>query len=401
MSKISENIEAFTIDLLHINDVISNKLIDLYAGDAGKTFFISHPTRENLSKYVLEVIANRIGKIGNTVLLKSAIAGESEQIIGKDINDLAWQDANGVADATSLHRYIDNVYRELDLKGNNPLFFSVGAIKWKVAYKDNLIKEVTSPLLLFPIKLIRSASRATPIYVEFINDDIYINPCFIASLRKSAGDKIADEFPHPNAVGQDVDFPIDLYKLGDGEGYFDSVTAYVNSQCRTDISGETTFEFDKNVVAIAQYNHDELCMYYDIKRNKEKIYSHPLVNRIFNKCEPYQEIDYSKTMPQFIMPRDSVQERIIKRVVAGQSLVVKGPPGTGKTVTITNLIASLLAQNKKVLLSSQKTAAMGEVYAKLPESIRKFVMLLDSETEAQASKLNVVDVKMEFNRCQR
>ncbi|MBR5439357.1 MAG: DUF4011 domain-containing protein [Clostridia bacterium] len=398
MNKISENIEAFTIDLLHINDISSNKLIDLYAGDLSKTFFISHPTRDNLSKYVLEIISARIGKVGNTVLLQSAIANKSEQILGKDINDLAWQDAKGNTDAVALHKYIENVYKELDLRGNNPLFFSVGAITWKVASKEYSIKEVTSPLLLFPIKFIRSTSKTTPIYIEFVCDDIYINPCFLAVLRQMAGDKIVEDFPHPNQSVCDVDCPINIDYLGNGEAYFAKVEEYVSSQCRSDISSDTTFKFDKNIVAISQYNHDELCMYYDIKRNKEKIYSHPLINRIFSKGEPYQEVDYSKTIPQFIMPRDSVQERIVKRVVAGQSLIVKGPPGTGKTVTITNLIASLLAQNKKILLSSQKSAAMFEVYAKLPPSIRKFVMLLDSETEAQASKLNVVDVKKEFNQ---
>ncbi len=397
MSKIRENIDTWTIDLLHIEDVDKNKLIDLEAGDLAKTYYITHELRENISKYVLDVISSRIGKPGNTVLRKSADTEGAEQVIGRDINDLDWRAANGQRDPAALRKYIEGVYKELALKGNNPLFLSVGAVSWKVAAKDDTVKEVKSPLVLFPIKLIRSGSKNTPVYVEFINDDIYLNPCFLAKLRQVAGDKIADEFPHPNGAGVDVDMPIDVGKLADGEHYFKLVDTYVSAQNRDDISSETAFTFDKNVVAIAQYNHDELCMYYDIKRNKEKIYTHPLINRIFTKSEPLPEVDVSSVRAQFIMPRDSVQERIIKRVVAGQSLVVKGPPGTGKTLTITNLIASLLVQNKRVLLSSQKSAAMFEVYAKLPEELRKFVMLLDSETEAQAAKLNVVDVKKDFN----
>ena len=182
MAKINENIDAFITDLLHINDVDNNKLIDLYAGDLSKTYFRSHPVKENLSKDVVEIISARIGKVGNTILSKSSLAKQSEQILGKEINDLTWRDANGNSDPSILHKHVESVYKELDLKGNNPLFLSVGAITWKVAYKDNLVKEVVSPLLLFPIRLIRSASPTTPIYVEFINDDIYINPCFLASL---------------------------------------------------------------------------------------------------------------------------------------------------------------------------------------------------------------------------
>ena len=398
MNKRTENIEEFILNLLHVNDVDNNKLVDIYSGDLSKTFILSHHAKQNLSKYVLEIICSRIGKIGNTILTKSSLAKGSEQILGKEINDLEWKDADGHSDPSALHKFIANVYKDIDLKGNNSLFLSVGAITWKVPYKDNLVKKVVSPLILFPIKLIRSASLTTPIYIEFVNDDIYINPCFLASLSQIAGEKVVEDFPHPNADSNDVYLPIDINKIGDGQTYFEKVLFYVNSQRREDLSEDTVFDFDKDVVAISQYNHSELCMYYDIKRNKEKIYNHPLINRIFSKGSPYEESDYSKIVPQFIMQRDSVQERITKKVLSGQSLIVKGPPGTGKTATITNLIASLLAQNKKVLLSSQKAAALCEVYAKLPESIRKFVMLLDSETESQASKLNVVDVKKEFNQ---
>ena len=60
------------------------------------------------------------------------------------------------------------------------------------------------------------------------------------------------------------------------------------------------------------------------------------------------------------------------------------------------MIASLLAAGKRILLSSTKVAAMSEVYMKLPEELRKFVMLLDCETEAQAAKLNPVEIKKDF-----
>lgn len=401
MSKISDNIETFTVDLLHVNDVDKNKLIDLKAGDISKTYFLSRNQTENLSKYALEVICSRYGKTGNTVLRGSSEVCGSEQILGKDLNDFDWQDGYGDKDSTALRKYIENVYKELALKGNNPLFLSVGAIRWKTVCKDSSLKEVSSPLILFPIKLVRSGGKTSPVYVEFVGDEIYLNPCFFAKLRLDMGEKIVEEFPHPNGFNIDIDSPVELDKLGNGEGYFSRVLEYVRSQKRQDISAETTFEFEKNVVAIAQYNHDELCMYYDIKKNKEKIYSHPLVQRIFSKCEPIDENSFPQVNAQFIMPRDSVQERIVNKVASGQSLIIKGPPGTGKTLTIINLISSLMAQNKRVLLSSQKTAAMFEVFAKLPPELRKFVMLLDSETETQAAKLNVNDVRAEFNELLR
>jgi exonuclease SbcC len=52
-------------------------------------------------------------------------------------------------------------------------------------------------------------------------------------------------------------------------------------------------------------------------------------------------------------------------VLAGQSLIVKGPPGTGKSQTIANLIASLVARNRKVLFVAEKRAAIDAVTKRL------------------------------------
>jgi hypothetical protein len=44
-----------------------------------------------------------------------------------------------------------------------------------------------------------------------------------------------------------------------------------------------------------------------------------------------------------VLDADSSQQRAIAAVLADQSRVIHGPPGTGKSQTITNLIASLAA----------------------------------------------------------
>ena len=398
--KIKQNIDKFIEDLLHIEDVTKNKLLDIYAGDASKTYLVSYdeltsmPSSYTLSQYILSVILKRIGKPGNTVMRKSSALTSEEQIIGKEINAIDWISASGERDPKALRNFIDSAYKEISLKGNNPLFLSVGALKWKIAKADEVFS-VTTPLLIFPIRLVRSENANTPVYVEFINDDVYINPCLIAKLKQVLGDEMSDKFPHPDGEFVNPSTAVDLDKLFDGQTYFNKVEDYIKSSSRFDLGEETLFKFDRNIVAIFQYNHDELCMYYDIQGNKENIYKHPLIQRVFNKCEPLPDVECTKPA-KFVLQRDSVQEEIIKQVVNGQSLVVKGPPGTGKTQTITNMIASLLAAGKRILLSSTKVAAMSEVYMKLPEELRKFVMLLDCETEAQAAKLNPVEIKKDF-----
>lgn len=66
-----------------------------------------------------------------------------------------------------------------------------------------------------------------------------------------------------------------------------------------------------------------------------------------------------------ILDADSSQQQAIQVVKAGNNLVIEGPPGTGKSQTIANMIAELLAQNKKVLFVSQKIAALEVVKNRL------------------------------------
>ena len=390
------NLDMFIEELLHINDGAKNKLIDLEAGDLSKTYYLNRSDRESISRYILTVIRSRIGMPGNTAMLRSALDPDKEQRIGKDINSVEWVDAAGNHDSSQLHKYIASVYKELSLKGNNPLFLSVGALNWEVAVRRDEIKKVKTPFLIFPIRLVRTGNSNTPIYIEFINDDIYINPCLVAKLSQLWGEdskNILKSLPHPSGEGIGLDEPVDLEKLGNGEEYFRKVVYFIDAQRQSD---DTVFSFEPDTVAISQYNHGELCMYYDIKRHRDEIYSSPLSARIFEKHDTFPPSPPIKLKAQCILPHDSTQERMISRVVNGESLIIKGPPGTGKTLTITNMIAALMAANKKVILSSQKPAAMFEVVAKMPEPLRKFVMLLDCETEAQAAALNPSEFRKEL-----
>jgi hypothetical protein len=71
------------------------------------------------------------------------------------------------------------------------------------------------------------------------------------------------------------------------------------------------------------------------------------------------EDDYS------VLDADSSQRNAIDTVLAGQSLVIHGPPGTGKSQTIANLIAALVARGRKVLFVAEKRAAIDAVLSRL------------------------------------
>lgn len=90
---------------------------------------------------------------------------------------------------------------------------------------------------------------------------------------------------------------------------------------------------------------------------------------------PQASVKEEKIFPAF--PMDAWQEQALKSLKGGASLVVQGPPGTGKSQLICNLIADGLANGKKILVVSQKRAALDVVYNRLAATgIEDFVALV-------------------------
>lgn len=401
MANDTQYLDGFIDELLHVNETGKNKLVDLGASGGKDTFYLDHLCAENLSEYTVEVIKNRIGRDANTILLGSALSNREQSIGNGEVNTFTWKNSAGVKSPAELDAFITNAYKDIKLRGNNPMFLSIGILKWKVSVRND-IKEVHTPVLIFPVQLIRSGNKTQPVAIEFVDDDIYVNPCLISRLKKEYGETIAEGFPKVNGAASSPDDPVNFPEFAKDKGaaYFRAVKNYIDG-CRVKEAenADTLFSFDQNVVAISLYKHDELCTYYDIKRNHEKIYKSPLVSRVFKTGEEQTlpEVQIKKA-PKFILPRDHFQEQMISEVVNGESMIIKGPPGTGKTLTIANMIAALMAEGKSVLFISKKISALEEVNAKLPEPLRKFVMLLESETENSGARINPRDIKIDFKR---
>jgi very-short-patch-repair endonuclease len=86
----------------------------------------------------------------------------------------------------------------------------------------------------------------------------------------------------------------------------------------------------------------------------------------------------------FPLPRNEEQQKIIERLQARPYVLVKGPPGTGKSHTIANLICHLLATGERVLVTAHAPKALTVLREKLPGEIRSLcVTALSSTREDQ------------------
>lgn len=86
----------------------------------------------------------------------------------------------------------------------------------------------------------------------------------------------------------------------------------------------------------------------------------------------------------FPLPTNPEQRQIIQRLQHSPAVVVKGPPGTGKSHTIANLICHLLAMGEKVLITAQALKALTVLRDMLPKDLRDLCLIsLGSAREDQ------------------
>ncbi|THJ49651.1 AAA family ATPase, partial [Candidatus Frankia alpina] len=87
--------------------------------------------------------------------------------------------------------------------------------------------------------------------------------------------------------------------------------------------------------------------------------------------------------PLLPLPASPEQARVLERLRHDNGVVVvEGPPGTGKTHTIANLITALLAEGQRVLVTSQKAQALRMLREKLPPELQRLCVSFTDVEEA-------------------
>lgn len=132
-------------------------------------------------------------------------------------------------------------------------------------------------------------------------------------------------------------------------------------------------------------NFSKQVMYQDLDPAnwpaERSLTKHPIIAHLFgdrqievNKSDLHPEDYYIDSIPEvhskfpIIDNADASQHSALVDAVDGKNLVVVGPPGTGKSQTITNMIAAMIANNKKILFVAEKMAALNVVKDRLEKA---------------------------------
>ncbi|MEV0611087.1 AAA domain-containing protein [Polymorphospora rubra] len=129
------------------------------------------------------------------------------------------------------------------------------------------------------------------------------------------------------------------------------------------------------------FSFDKLPMVEDLRNSTELLASHPVIGAMAGDQEARQQLGSAPAYGQsstadrvdpakefLVHDADSSQQRAIDAVLSGRNVVIEGPPGTGKSQTIANIIAYMAAMGRSVLFVSEKRAAIEAVMNRLDDA---------------------------------
>jgi len=279
-----------------------------------------------------------------------------------------------------LYRLYLNARTALQEQGVNTLYLAMGFLRWFESDDDE--DGLTSPLLLAPVRLQRESVDA-PWEMRLIDEDVARNFA-IAQLLKT-------------------DFRITLPALDESPDaaacldYLDTIEVECSRHSRWELLRRS---------ALGLFSFQKMAMWEDLGKNRQTIGSHGMCRALggdtnSNAIESI-ELQDSSEFDESIHPKDtfhildcdSSQFEAIVAAKQGSNLIVDGPPGTGKSQTIANVIAESLAEGKTVLFVSEKVAALEVVKRRLDgRNLGDFCLELHSH---KANKKAVID---ELGRC--
>lgn len=243
--------------------------------------------------------------------------------------------------------------------GVNVLHACFGLLEWQSPDERD---RYLSPLLLLEIRVER---RQSPQGAEF----------YVAGAEQVAvNTTLAQKF----VVEHGLVLP--AYETGGVEGYFEAVSGAAPKGWHWRVRRE---------VAVGIFPSSKLAMYHDLDPAKRALATNEMIARLLASTgvgdgayAATYEIDRPEVaakVPYLVMDADASQYSALVDVADGKDLALEGPPGSGKSQSIVNMIAAALADSKKVLFVAEKMTALDVVKNRLDAAgLGRFILPLQA-----------------------
>jgi len=305
-------------------------------------------------------------------------------------DELAHRRLHTGLDESENARRLTELYRAarvaLDENGTNTLYAAVGFLEWREAeHSDRILR---APLLLVPVELKRK-SVLEGFTLRRIDEETRLNVTLMEMLGQNFQKKIPGLDPLPeDPSGVDVSRVFQLFR--------DAVRDLAGWEVKTEIW-------------LGQFSFTKFLLWKDLADRLEELTRNRIVNHLVHDAgaqypNPSDDITPRHLDDRFhprdiFCPRsaDSSQLAAVMAAAAGHDFVLEGPPGTGKSQTITNIIAHCLSQGKRVLFVAEKRAALDVVHRRLSaDGLEPFCLELHSNKTGKGDVLAQLERTLKF-----
>ena len=294
---------------------------------------------------------------------KRTVSPEDSQRIEEEIVRDAFERGQVVVPLTGkeMNNRLLTLYRraksDMQEGGTNTLFLAAGFLRWKKSEGDT--RTYRAPLVLIPVRLERRSAQS-PFRITHHEDDVRINSTLLEFLKRDFDLRILElegELPRDHSG---IDVPL-IFQI-------------MRQRVRDVVGFEVVEELALSTFSFAKY-----LMWKDLVDRSDQLRRNRLVNHLIDGAkETYggtedstsvapQEIDRRRSPQDLLtpLPADSSQLAAIIGASEGRDFILVGPPGTGKSQTITNIISQCLGEAKTVLFVAEKAAALDVVHRRL------------------------------------
>jgi len=272
--------------------------------------------------------------------------------------ELAGQRLRAALPREEMERRLLEIYRTARVgweeSGANTLFLAIGFLEW---YETPTSPDARrAPILLLPLEIERRTFREG-FRIRLSDEDPRINATLLEKLRT--------EFPI-DTTGLDA-MPEDASGV-DVEEVLRRFRRAVRDLDRWDVHDD---------VHLGIFSFTKFLMWLDLQERSARLLESDVVRHLVELPDAPFDADGAFPDPDRLdeehppegifcpLDADSSQLAAVLAGEAGRTFVLEGPPGTGKSQTIANLVAQCLANGKRVLFVSEKMAALDVVFRRL------------------------------------
>lgn len=282
---------------------------------------------------------------------------ESDPMVGFINSELSQKRLRFYLPENDLGKALTHLYRSsrtsIEENGANTLYLALGLLKWYETPSSE--RPRYAPILLLPVEIIRK-SAAKGYVIRSREEETMMNITLLEMLRQNFGITISGLDPLPtDESGVNV-------KL-------------IYSIIRNSIKNQRKWDVEEQAI-LGIFSFNKFIMWNDIHNNANKLVQNKIVSSLINGKIEWEaatekidatDMDKQVSPADIVLPiiADSSQLEAIYEAVHDKTFILHGPPGTGKSQTITNIIANALYKGKRVLFVAEKMAALSVVQNRL------------------------------------